>query len=84
MDNELKSSLGEIGIELPDELTKTLDKHYAIPYVTFEDGTRLFKSYSPERQKLAGETQEEYKFRRKIMTKGLKIRKRQGIKENNN
>lgn len=81
MDNELKSSLGEIGIELPDELTETLDKHYAIPYVTFSDGSRLFKSYSPERQKLAGETQEEYKFRRKIMTKGLKIRKRQGIKQ---
>ena len=81
MDNELKNNLNAIGIELPDELTETLDKHYAVPYVTFEDGTRLFKSYSPERQKLVGETQEEYKFRRKIMNKGLKIRKQQGIKE---
>lgn len=81
MDNELKSNLNQIGIQLPDELVETLSDNYEVPYVTFSDGSRLFKSYNPERQKLAGETQEEYKFRRKIMTKGLKIRKRQGIKQ---
>lgn len=84
MDNELKNNLNEIGIELPEDLVETLSDNYEIPYVTFSDGTRLFKSYSPVRQSIAGETQEEYKFRRKIMTKGLKIRKRQGIKEKEN
>jgi outer membrane receptor protein involved in Fe transport len=27
------TSSNEIGIELPDELTETLDKHYAVPYI---------------------------------------------------